>query len=216
MRRRYSDGQGGYFTRTGDTGQYTVVVTPPAVPQQTPYYGQPFAVSTAASTTIQLEDFDKGGEGISFHDTTLANTGGFYRAGESVDIKPANDGTTGYRLADVFAGEWTEYTIDVADAGNYTFDFRIASPAIGAKFHATIDGANVTGSLAVPNTGGWSHYGMVTKTGVNLSAGVHVLRVAFDANASSTGLVGGFDWVRLSKTVASSTVTLNNTTGSFV
>src|SRR5439155_6984327 len=65
-------------------------------------------------------------------------------------------------------------------------------------------------------TGGWSHYGMVTKAGVNLSAGTHVLRVAFDANAPSTGLEGGFDWVRLSKTVTSTTVTLNNTTGSFV
>jgi hypothetical protein len=39
---------------------------------------------------------------------------------------------------------------------------------------------NVTGSVAVPNTGWWSTFQWVTFSGVNLTAGEHVLRVHSD------------------------------------
>jgi hypothetical protein len=216
MSHHYDDGSGGFFTRVGDIGQYSVTVTPPAPPAQTPFYGTPFNVSTSSATTIQMEDFDKGGEGIAYHDSTASNIGGYYRVLEGVDIKPASDGTTGFRLSDVTAGEWTEYTINVAQTGTYTLDFRVVSPASGAKFHAEVDGTNVTGSIALPNTGSWTHYGEVAKTGVNLTAGVHVLRVSFDAVAPTNFSGGGFDWLRISKTTASSQLTLTNSVSSFV
>jgi hypothetical protein len=216
MSHHYDDGSGGFITRVGDIGQYSVAVTPPAPPAQTPFYGTPFNISTSSTTTIQMEDFDKGGEGIAYHDSSASNIGGYYRLLEGVDIKPANDGTTGYRLSDVTAGEWTEYTINVAQSGAYTLDFRVVSPASGARFHAEVDGANVTGSLALPNTGSWTHYGEVVKTGVNLTGGTHVLRVSYDAVAPSNFSGGGFDWLRISKTTTASSVTLANSVSSFV
>jgi len=36
---------------------------------------------------------------------------------------------------------------------------------------------NVTGSIAVPNTGWWGTFAFVGASGVNLTAGQHVLRV---------------------------------------
>src|SRR4051794_7401962 len=68
--------------------------------------------------------------------------------------------------------------------------------------------------MGVPNTGGWARFAEVAKSSVNLTAGAHVLRVAFDAAASATHLVGGFDWLRISKT--STNVTLTNHAAAFV
>src|SRR5689334_23968636 len=40
--------------------------------------------------TIQLENYDTGGEGAAYHDTTPANEGGAYRS-DAVDIEPTTD-----------------------------------------------------------------------------------------------------------------------------
>jgi hypothetical protein len=45
----------------------------------------------------------------------------------------------------------------------------------------------------VPNTGGWQAWTTVTKTGISLTAGTHVVKVVMDANSSS-GSVGNFNW----------------------
>ena len=95
------------------------------------------------------------------------------------------------------AGEWLEYTIDVQTPGAATFAFRVAAAGSNGKFHAEIDGVEVTGALTVPNTGGWQTWMTVTKTGVNLTAGLHVLRLKMDTDGSS-GYVGNFNWIRVS------------------
>ncbi|HEX8521322.1 MAG TPA: carbohydrate-binding protein, partial [Tepidisphaeraceae bacterium] len=60
--------------------------------------------------------------------------------------------------------------------------------------HLEVDGVNVTGSLAVTNTGGWQSWGTVTKSGVNLTSGQHVIRLVMDA-AGSSSYVGNFNWL---------------------
>jgi len=45
----------------------------------------------------------------------------------------------------------------------------------------------------VPNTGGWQVWKTITKTGVALSAGQHVVRVVMDANGPG-GSVANFNW----------------------
>jgi hypothetical protein len=217
MSRHYSDGSGAVYERHGDIGQYTVRVDAPNPPQQSPHLKTPFAISATGATTIQLEDYDNGGESIAYHDTTAANTGGWYRTGEGVDLKPAGDVANNYRLGDVAAGEWVEYTINVAQAGAYTFDLRASSPGAGASLHVAVDDADVSGSLSVPNTGGWSRYATISKSGVNLAAGTHVLRVAFDTVSPATGLAGGFDSIRVTKSApASTTLTLNSSAAAHV
>ena len=57
------------------------------------------------------------------------------------------------------------------DGGSVDLRLPRRRTGINGKFHAEIDGVNVTGSLTVPNTGGWQTWTTVTKTGVNLTAG---------------------------------------------
>ena len=112
--------------------------------EQTPFHGTPFQVTDAGPVTIQAEDFDRGGEGVAYHDLTpTTNTGNAYRTADGVDVKPTTDAGGGFRLSDAMAGEWLEYTIDVADAGNYDLEVRVGSPAAGGTLHLEIDGANV-------------------------------------------------------------------------
>jgi beta-glucosidase len=78
----------------------------------------------------------------------------------------------------------------------YDLAFRVASPVAGGKFHAEIDGVNVTGALAVPNTGNFQTFQTVTKSGVNINAGQHTLRLFLDA-VGSNGSVGNFNWLKI-------------------
>ena len=147
------------------------------------------------SQIIQAEDFDNGAEGVAYHDVDKANLGGVYRS-TGVDIQPTTDTFGGYNLGWVKAGEWLNYTFTVASAGLYTLDFRVASAGSNGQFHAEIDSANVTGELTIPNTGNWQTWTTVSKSGVSLTAGTHVLRLKMDANGT-TGSVGNFNWLKL-------------------
>ena len=155
---------------------------------QTPFNGTPINILDGVGLTL----FDNGGEGVAYHDTEAANLGGGnLRPGEGVDIQ-TTVGPHPYIVGFVKAGEWLEYTVNVPGSGTYDLDFVVSHLRNGGKFHLEVDGQNVTGSLAVPNTGDWNSYRTVTKTGVNLTAGVHVLRLAFDANGD-IGYVGNFE-----------------------
>jgi hypothetical protein len=48
-----------------------------------------------------------------------------------------------------------------------------------------VDGVNATGTLAVPNTGGWQSWQSITTPGIPLSAGPHVIRLVIDTNGAS-------------------------------
>jgi hypothetical protein len=179
-----------------DEATFTTTGTPPPPPTQTPFKGSPFAVGSTP-VTIQAEDYDLGGQGVAFNDTTLSNIGGFYRPGEPVDIKSHASGQ--FRISDAVAGEWLEYSIDVTEAGDYELEFRVSHADPSSRFHAEVDGADVTGSLVVPDTNSFNTLTSVKKT-VGLASGQHVLRVHFDANASN-GYAAGFDWVKVSRVI---------------
>jgi hypothetical protein len=89
----------------------------------------------------------------------------------------------------------------VTQAGTYNFDFRVASKGAGGTFHASIDDANVTGALAVPDTGAWNTFTNVSKTGVSLSAGQHVLRLTFDSVGGTT-FTGNFNYLKITQATA--------------
>jgi hypothetical protein len=195
--RVFMDAAGG----TGYVGNFNWIkfvppTTPPPPPGgQTPFKGTPFAVNVGTATTIQAEDFDNGGQGVAFSDTTSNNQGGAYRS-TAVDLQATSDAGGGYNVGWTKTGEWLEYTIDVQTPVLASLAFRVAGATSGGTFHAEIDGVNVTGTLAVPNTGGWQNWTTVSKTGINLTAGVHVLRPKMDA-IGSTGYVGTFNWIRI-------------------
>jgi hypothetical protein len=176
------------------------IAAPPAT-AQSPFSGTPARI--AADTTIQAEDFDNGGEGVAYHDTDTANLGGNnYRSGTGVDVESSSGG--GRDVGIVRPGEWLGYTVSVATAGTYDLQLRVASQGAGGRFHVEVDGVDKTGQLTVPNTGKWQTWTTITKSGVSLTAGTHVVRLKMDS-AGSLGYVGNFDWLRFVAKSSSST-----------
>jgi hypothetical protein len=156
-----------------------------AAPQapQTPYGGTVWAIPGK----IEAENFDNGGEGTAYHDLTATNTQGQYRTTEGVDIEAATEG--GYNVGTIQTGEWLEYTVNIGQAGIYTLQARVAATAAGKTFHVELNGQNISGTITVPNTGGWQTWATVNVTTPSLTAGQKVLRVVFDANEFN------FNWI---------------------
>ena len=170
------------YAISSSNGSATITIadndsTPTPTPTQTPWTS-PFAVPT----TIEAEFYDKGGEGIAYHDVDAANLNGSFRLGEGVDVETASDVGGGYAIGHVQAGEWTEYSITVAQAGVYDLGIRYASGSAGGIAHLDVGGVNVTGPMSLGYTGGdWQTWNTVWKNGVTLAAGEHVLRLSIDS-----------------------------------
>jgi uncharacterized protein (TIGR03437 family) len=179
---------------TTPTGVPSPTPTPEGI---TPFKGAP----TVAPGKIEAEDFDKGGEGVSYHDRDAINNGGQYRA-DGVDIKATSAASNGLAVFNAIAGEWLTYTLNVSAAGNYNLSVSVASRLEGGTFHLEVDGVDVTGTLKVPATGGWHLFQQVGKTGVRLSPGAHVLRLVLDANGAE-GIVADFDAISVSPPTSS-------------
>ncbi len=130
---------------------------------------------------VEAENFDNGGEGVTYHDANPQNMTGAFR-NEGVDIEASTEGY--YNLCFSENGEWTEYTVNVTQSGNYAIDARVAS-TIGGSFHLEFNGQNVTGALAVPNTGGWQNWQWLHKE-VYLNSGTYVMRFAIDQAGFNT------------------------------
>jgi hypothetical protein len=178
---------------TGMTGNFNwIAVAGPAAASasidSTPYSG----VAAALPGQVEAEHYDRGGQGVAYHDTTAGNSGGVYRS-DHVDLQTASDTGGGYKIKSAVAGEWLNYSVNVAAAGIYTLSVRVASGGAGGRFHLRADGVDKTGSLTVPDTGGWQSWRTVTAS-VTLAAGLQVLRLVFETNGAA-GLTGNFNWI---------------------
>ncbi len=152
----------------------TTPTTPPTPPAATagPYSG----TAAAIPGNIRAEAFDSGGEGVAYHDTTAGNSGGAFRATD-VDLEASSGG--GYDVGWTAAGEWLNYTVNVAASGSYTAQLRVASPS-GATMHVGFNTASsVWVAIAIPATGGWQNWTTVTVP-VTLAAGVQQMTLFFD------------------------------------
>ncbi len=124
---------------------------------------------------IEVEDYNTGGQGVGYNDLTSGNSGGSYRT-DDVDIQSCSEG--GYNVGWTDAGEWLDYTVNVASAGTYDLKLRVARSNSGSSpIKVLFGGVDKTGNLDVPNTGGWQTYTTVTKS-VSLSAGQQVMRIS--------------------------------------
>ncbi len=162
---------------------------------QSPFTGTAKSIASTGSTTVQIEDFDKGGQGVAYNDTEPQNYGGSTYRASGVDLQPTT--IAGYNKA----GEWLEYTINVASSGYYNIATQVASMGTGGSFHIEFDGVNKTGTLNIPNTNStsWSTFIPVSKSGIYLTSGTHIMRLSMDTNGSGNGgWVGNFDYIQFS------------------
>ena len=138
---------------------------------------------------VEAENFDKGGEGFTFHDSDSNDEAkSNYRSdNEGVDIKKASNG--GYVLGWTSLDEWYEYTVDVKQAGKYSCDAVVSSGLSGSGFNVGIvENGKVTNlwKMNVPQTGNnsWDTYKTISNTTLKeLKEGKQVIRISiFGAN----------------------------------
>jgi len=163
---------------------------------EAPFGGAPWAVPG----TVQSENYDTGGEGLAYHDSDTANSGGQYRT-DGVDVESTTDTGGGYDIGYTNNGEWMKYTVNVSTAGTYNVAIRVASVAAvgstaGTLHIQTPSGVNLSGTVNVPGTGGWQTWSTVSAV-VTLPAGQQILEVFEDT--------GGYNLNSMSFTAATPT-----------
>lgn len=156
---------------------------------EAPFGGKPWTLPGK----VQGENFDTGGQNISYYNPDGANIYGQYRPTAKVSIETCTDSGGGYDIAATRTGEWMNYTVNVTAAGTYTISTRVASSGQGGFFHFKLDGSDATARLLVPNTGGWQTWTTVSAP-ITLPAGKHILQLYLDQVSSATGNVGNFNW----------------------
>ena len=138
------------------------------------------AAPTAIPGTVQAENYDLGGQGISYSVNSINGTANSYRS-DGVDLEATADAGGGYDIGWTSGGQWFRYTVNVATAGVYTVSFRVAAPnAVTDAFHVSDSSGNSSsGAVNVPATGAWQTWETVTAT-IALSAGTQVLTLNED------------------------------------
>ena len=147
-------------------------------PKRTPYKG---VISIPG--TIEAENFDKCGEGFSFHDSDTKDEGnaGYRTDNGGIDIKKLSIG--GYGLGWTSGGEWMEYSVNVTEAGQYTCEAVVSSGTTGSSFRVSrvVNGTAYTlWSINVPKTGdnSWDTYKTVTSPlKKTLEEGQYIIRI---------------------------------------
>ncbi len=167
---------------------------------------------------IEAENFDHGGTNVSYVDTTNNWTKEIWftpiRFLDHVDIQFSAGASGGYKVWSTEAGEWIEYTVAVANADIYNLEIAVASSGAGGIFHVELDGVDKTGPLSVPNTGGSNSWQIISKPGITLSPGTHIMRLVMDSNGANNQ-VGDFDYFRLTDSLTTSSPVFNPTEPTF-
>lgn len=147
---------------------YRVYITP-SIPQA------PFGEKAVTLPgKIEFENFDVGGEGKAYHDTDVENKGNNYRD-EGVDIVEAPEGLAlGYTIA----GEWMEYTINVAETSKYYVSANVSTAMDQAGFLMFVDDKPILDSINIDKIDeSFDVYKVVELGEVELEKGEHVLKV---------------------------------------
>src|SRR6202042_546860 len=148
-----------------------------------PFGGKPAAVPG----TVQVANYDTGGQGVAYNVTSTNGSANSYRS-DGVDLENTADTQDtsaaggAYDMGWTNAGQWFKYTVQVATAGTYTVALRLSSPyGITDALHiANASGTSLTGTVTVPNTGGYETWTTVDAS-VTLPAGQQTLTLDQDS-----------------------------------
>jgi hypothetical protein len=152
--------QGWYFGKSE-------ILTP-----QTPYRG----AASLLPGKIEAEEYDIGGQTISFLDLDTANQGSFFR-NDDVDIDTTKDG--GYCIGWTESGEWLEYTVSCQQDTVMDIQLRIASTSRTYKLSIKLNNQLLTRTI-IPNTGDYYSWETITIEGIQIPAGENqIVRIEF-------------------------------------
>ncbi len=156
----------------------------PVVADQQPFPGPSAPTFANGALTIDASNYDTGGQGVAYNDAP-GLAGGTNGGRTGSDVEQTGLGDVGY----INTGEWLEYTINVAEAGLYDLEALLATnggPGRTATFEFYRNGETTpyesTGPIANPLTGGWTNYLPRGAEGIELEAGLQVVRVTFSGS----------------------------------
>ena len=145
---------------------------------------EPYNGITELPGTIEVEDFDAGAEGLSYHDSDTKDEGDakYRKDNGGVDLVKGDGGVA---LGYTAQGEWVEYTVNVVEAGEYSYEAVVASGNENSAFTVSLvqDGKlTQLFKVNVPKTcDDWNTY--VTRKGKlskKLEKGQQILRLTID------------------------------------
>ncbi len=136
-----------------------------------PYNGVPLSVPG----TIEAEEYDIGGLGVSYMDPDLVNEGGQFRS-DGVDIERCGDVGGGYNVGWITAGEWLDYSIRVDRTAAYVPHLRYAGSSAGSQIHLEVDG-QAGETVILPTTDSWQSWQTFVLPALPLAAGQSTLRI---------------------------------------
>ncbi len=134
------------------------------------YQGTPGAIPGV----IEAENFDDGG----YSDSTSGNEGGAYRTDVDVDI---NELESGYDIGWMTAGEWLEYTVNVAEEGDYRIVVRAGAVDRGRTLEIS-KCDTLLAHVAIPRIAAWGEMATTSSGPVHLRAGLQVIRVTMGSS----------------------------------
>jgi GH18 family chitinase len=126
------------------------------------------AVGTSAAITIVVN-----AQGLPIPGTIQAEN---YCAMSGIQLETTTDTGAGQNVGWIDTGDWLDYCVNVATAGQYTVQYRVASLSGGGSAQLRL-GATTLATTTIPSTGGWQTWTSVTSTTFNLAAGPQTLRV---------------------------------------
>jgi hypothetical protein len=153
---------------------------------QMPFLGVPLAIPGR----IEFENYDLGGQQISWFDTAAGNAYGGYRPQDDVDIMAITDNGAGFAVYDTTT-EWLEYTCNI-EAGTYTIVIRHTSN-LAAQQLTLSRGTENLATFILPKTNGWSNWQNTALSDIYLTGGEQVLGFKMDL---STSLLNYVDFIR--------------------
>jgi endoglucanase Acf2 len=130
------------------------------------------ASTTSAEVNVSVESDGGGGSGFPVPGTVQAED---YSSMNGIELEGTTDDGGGQNVGWIDAGDWMDYEVNVATAGTYTVNFRVASAGGGGALELRSDGQTLAAE-SIPATGGWQNWTTISAS-INLNAGTQTLRV---------------------------------------
>lgn len=173
---------------TGGWQNWTTVTQTVSLPAGQQTLG---VVAKSGGFNLNWVDISRSGDPVDGGITIQAEN---FDAMSGVQTEATTDSGGGLNVGYLDAGDWLSYpTVNIATAGTYTIEYRVASLNGGGNLQLEEAGGSVVyGSVNIPSTGGWQNWVTVKHT-VQLPAGQRKFGIAVRN--------GGYNlnWLRITK-----------------
>lgn len=147
----------------------------------------PYENISIPNDQIQAAHYDLGKQGHAYYETgdvgdygdgAWWNLNWTYR-NDAVDVYQIG-GNGAYYIGETKDNEWLAYTVNVTESATYKIHTEVAANSSDGVYHIEINGANVTGSVAVSSTGGWESFSTQLSSSFSLESGTKTVKFVFE------------------------------------